>query len=211
VKRREAKSKGEKERYTQLNAEFQRIARRNKNASLSDQCKEIGENNRMRNTRDLFKKIRDTKGTLQAKMGSIKDRNGRDLTEAKDIKKRWQEYTEELYKKDLHDPDNHNGVITHLEPDILESEVKWALESITTNKASGGDGIPVELFQILKDDTVKVLHSICQQIWKTQQWPQDWKRSVFMPILKKGNAKECSNYCTIALISHTSKVMLKIL
>ena len=148
-------------------------------------------------------------------MGSIKDRNGwtgqkwLDLTEAEDIKKKWQEYTEELYKKDLHDPDNHNGVITHLEPDILECEVKWALESITMNKASGGDGIPVELFQILKDDAVNVLHSICQQIWKTQQWPQDWKRSVFIPITKKGNAKECSNYHTIALISHASKVMLK--
>ena len=165
----------------------------------------------MGKTRDLFKKIRDTKGTFHAKMGSIKDRNGMDLTEAEDIKKRWQEYTEELYKKDLHDPDNHDGVITDLEPDILECEVKWALESITTNKASGGDGIPVELFQILKDDAVKVLHSICQQIWKTQQWPQDWKRSVFIPIPKKGNAKECSNYRTIALISHASKVMLKIL
>ena len=134
-----------------------------------------------------------------------------DLTEAGDIKKRWQEYTEELSKKDLHDPDNHDGVITHLEPDILECEVKCALESITMNKASGGDGIPVELFQILKDDAVKVLHSICKQIWETQQWPQDWKRSVFIPIPKKGNAKECSNYCTIALISHDSKVMLKIL
>ena len=131
-------------------------------------------------------------------MGSIKDRNGMDLTEAEDINKRWQEYTEELYKKDLHDPDNHDDVITNLEPGILESEVKWALESITTNKASGGDGIPVELFQILKDDGVKVLHSVCQQIWKTQQWPQDWKRSVFIPIPKKGNAKECSNYHTIA-------------
>ena len=134
-----------------------------------------------------------------------------DLTEAEDIKKRWQEYTEELYKKDLHDQDNHDGMITHLEPDILECEVKWALESITTNKASGGDGISVELFQVLKDDAVKVLHSICQQIWKTQQQPQEWKRSVFIPISKKGNAKECSNYCTIALISHASKVMLKIL
>ena len=151
-------------------------------------------------------------------MSSIKDRNGMDLTEAEDIKKRWQEYTEELYKKDLHNPGNHDGVITHLEPDILECEVKWALESITTNKASGGDRIPVELFQILKDDAVKVLRSICQQIWKTQQWPQekvwketDWKRSVFIPIPKKRNAKECSNYCTIALISHASKVMLKIL
>ena len=134
-----------------------------------------------------------------------------DLTEVEDIKKRWQEYTEELYKKDLHDPDNHNGVITHLEPDILECEIKWALESITAKKASGGDGIPVELFQIRKDDAVKVLHSICQQIWKTQQWPQDWKRSVFIPILKKGNARECSNYRTIALISHASKALLKIL
>ena len=140
----------------------------------------------------------------------MKDRNGMDLTEAEDIKKRRQEYTEELYKKDLRDPDNQDGVITHLESDILECEVKWAL-GITTNKASGGDGIPVELFQILKDDAVKVLHSICQQIWKTQQWPQDWKRSVFIPITKKGNAKECSNYHTIALISHASKVMLKIL
>ena len=144
-------------------------------------------------------------------MGPIKERNGMDLTEAEDIKKRWQEYTEELYKKELHDSENHNGVITHLEPDILECEVKWALGSITMNKASGGDGIPVDLFQILKDDTVKGLHSICQQIWKTQQWPQDWKRSVFIPVPKKGNAKECTNYCKIALITHTSKVMIKIL
>ena len=144
-------------------------------------------------------------------MAKIKDRNSTDLTEAEDIKRRWQEYTEELYKKDLHDPDNQNGVITHLEPDILECEVKWALESITTYKASGCDGIPAELFQILKDDAVKVLHSICQQIWKTQQWPLDWKRSVFIPIPKKGNPKEWSNYRTIALISHTSKVILKIL
>ena len=135
------------------------------------------------------------------------------MTEAEDIKKRWQEYTEELYKIKIHNPDNHDGVITHtqLELDILECEVKWALESITTNKAAGGDGIPVELFQILKDDALKVLHSIGQQIWKTHQWPQDWKMSVFIPIPKKGNAKECSNYCTIALISHASKVMLKIL
>ena len=144
------KSKGEKKRYTHLNAEFQRTARRDKKAFHSDQCKEIEENNRMGKTRDLFKKIRDTKGTFHAKMGSIKDRNGMDLTEAEDIKKRWQEYTEELYKKDLHDPGNHNGVITHLEPDILECEVKWALGSITTNKASGGDRIPAELFQIQK-------------------------------------------------------------
>ena len=147
--------------------------RRDKKAFLSDQCKEIEENNRMEKTRDLFKKIRDTKGTFHAKMGSIKDRNGMDLTEAKDIKKRWQEYAEELYKKDLHDQVNHDGVITHLQPDILECD---ALGSITTNKASGGDRIPVDLFQILKDDAMKMLHSICQQIWKTQQWPQDWKR-----------------------------------
>ena len=156
----------------------------------------------MGKTRDLFKKMRDTKGTFHAKMGTIKDRNGMDLKEAEDIKKRWQEDTEELYKKDLHDPDNHNGVITHLEADILECEVKWALGSITTNKASGGDGIPAELFQILKDDAVKVLHLICQHIWKTQHWSEDWKRSVFIPTQKKGNAKEYSNYCTIALISH---------
>ena len=134
-----------------------------------------------------------------------------DLTEAEDIKKRWQEYTEELYKKDLHDPDIQNGVITHLEPDILECEVKWALGRITKNKGSGGDGIPVELFQILKDDAVKAPHSICQQIWKAQPWPQDWKRSVFIPIAKEGNVKECSSYRTIALISHASKIMLKIL
>ena len=145
-------------------------------------------------TRDLFKKIRDTKVILHVKIDTMKDRNGMDLTEAEDSKKRWQEYTEELYKKDLHDPDNHKGVITHLEPDILKCEVKWALGSITTNKVSGGDGIPVELFQILKD-------AIRQKIWKTQQWPQDRKRSVFIPIPKKTNAKECSNYRTIALIS----------
>ena len=166
VKRREVKGKGEKERYTHLNVEFQRIPRRDKKAFFSDQCKEIKENNRMEKTRDLFNNIRDTKGTFHVKMGSIKD-----LTEAEDIKKRWQEYREELYKKDLNDSDNHDGVITHLEWDILKCEVKLALGSITMNKASGGDAIPVELFQILKDDAVKVLHSICQQIWKAQQWP----------------------------------------
>ena len=158
------KSKGEKERYKHLNAEFQRIARRDKKAFFSDQCKEIEEKNRMGKTRDLFKKIRDTKGKFPAKMGSIKDRNSLDLTEAEDIKKRWQEYAEELYKKDLNDLGNHDGVIIHLEPDILECVVKWALESIAMNKASGGDGIPVELFQILKDDAVNVLHLICQHI-----------------------------------------------
>ena len=136
---------------------------------------------------------------------------GTDLTEAEDIKKRWQEHTVELYKKDLHDPDNHDGVITHLEPDILECEVKWDLGSIITNKGSGGDGIPAKLFQILKNDAVKMLHSVCQQVWKTQQWSQDWKRSIFIPIPKKGNAKECPNYLTLALILHSSRVMLKIL
>ena len=164
VKRREAKNKGEKERYKHLNAEFQRIARRDKKALLSNECNEIEENNRMGKTRDLFKKIRETKGTYHAKMGTIKDRNGMDLREAEDIKKRWQEYMEELYKKDPHDQDNHDGVVTHLEPNILGRQVKRALGSITTNKASGGDGIPAELFQILKDDAVKVLHSIYQQI-----------------------------------------------
>ena len=172
---------------------------------LKDQCKEIEENNRMGKTRDLFKKIRDTKGTFHAKMGTIKGRNGMDLTEAEDIKKRWQEYTEKLYKKELHDPDNHAGVIIHLEPDILECEVKWALGSITTNKASGGDGISIELFQILKDAAVKVLHSICHQIWKIQQWPQDWKRSVFILIPKKGNAK---NVQTTAQL-HSSHMLVK--
>ena len=186
------KGKGEKERYTHLNAEFQRIARRDKKDFLSDQCKETEENNRMGKTRDLFKKIRPTKGIFHAKIGSIKDGNGMDLTEAEDIKLRWQEYTEELYKKDLHDPDNHNGVMTHLEPNILDYEVKWALGSITMNKGSGSDGIPIELFQILKDDAVN-MHSICQQIWKTQQWPQDWKRSVFNPIPKKDKVEENSD------------------
>ena len=188
---------------------LQRIARRDNKAFLSDQYKEIEENNRKRKTRDLFEKIRDTKEIFHAKMGSIKDRNDMEITEAEDIKKRWQEYTEELYKKDLHDPDNHDAVIIHLEPDILECEVKWALRSITMYKASGGDGIPAELFQILKDDAVKVLYSICQQIWKTQQWPQDWKRSIFIPVTKKDNAKKCSNSCTVALISHAIKIMFK--
>ena len=159
----------------------------------------------MGKTRDLFKEIRDAKGIFNAKMGSIKDRNGMDLTKVEDIQRRWREYTEELCKKDLYDPDNHDGMIIHLEPGILECEVKWAIGSITTNKASGGDGIPVELFQILKHDAVKVLHSICQQIWKTQQWPQDWKRSVFTPVPKKGNAKECSSYHQL----HSSHTLVK--
>ena len=204
VKRREVKSKGEKERYKHLNAEFQRIVRRDKKAFLSDQCKEIEENNRMGKTRDLFKKIRDTKGTFQAKMGLIKDRNGMDLTEARDIKKRWQEYTEELYKKDLHDPDKHDGVITHLDPGILEYEVKRALGSITTNKASGGDRIPVELFQILKD-AVKVLHSICQQIWKTQQWPEDRKGQFSFQSQRKAMPKNAQTTAQL----HSSHTLVK--
>ena len=158
----------------------------------------------MGKTRDLFKKIRDTKGTFHAKMSSIKDRNGMDLTEAEDIK-RWQEYIEELYKKDLHDQDNHDGMITDLEPDILECEVKWALESITMNKDSGGDGIPVELFQILKDDAVKVLHSICQQIWKTQQWLHDWKKSVFIPIQRKAMPENAQTTAQL----HSSHTLVK--
>ena len=168
------------------------------------------EKNKIGKTRDLFKKIRDTKGNFHAKMGPIRDRNCMDLTKAEDIKKRWQEY-KELLKKNLNDLDNHDGVISHPETNTLECKVKWALGSITMNKASGGDRISTELFQILKDDSVEVLHSICQQIWKTQQWLQDWKRSVFIPIPKKCNVNECSNYCTIVLLSHASKVMLKIL
>ena len=160
----------------------------------------------MGKSRDLYKKTGDTKGIFHTRMGIIKDKNSKDLTEAEEIKKMWQEYTEELFKRDLNDVDNYTGVVTH-----LECEVKWALGSMTMNKPSGGNGIPVELFQILKDDVVKVLHSICQQIWKTQQWPQDWKRSVFIPIPKKGNTKQCSNYLPIVLTTHASKVMFKIL
>ena len=164
----------------------------------------------MGKTRDLFKEIGDRKGTFHAKMATIKDRNGKNLIQAEEIKKRWQEYTEELYKKGFNNLDNHSGVVTHLETGILECEVRWALGGITMNKASGGDGIPAELFQILKD-AVEVLYSICQQIWKAQPWSQDWERSVFIPIPKKGNAKECSNYRKIALISHASKVLPQIL
>ena len=188
-----------------MNAEFQRIARRDKKAFLSDQCKEIEENNRMGKTRDLFRKIRDTKGIFPEKIDTIKDRSGMDLTDAEDIKKRRQEYTHALYKKDLHDPDNHDGVITHLEPDILECEVKWAIGSITMNKASGGDGIPVELFQILKDNAMKVLHSICQQIWKAQQCPQNWKRSIFIPTPKKSSVKNVQTTTQL----HSSHMLVK--
>ena len=211
MRKEEVKGKGEKERYRHLNAEFQRIVGSEKKTFLTDQCKEIEENNRMGKNRDLFKMIKHAKGTFHAKMGTIKDRNGMDLRETEDIKKMWQEHTEELYKKDLNDLDNHEGVITHLKPDILECEVKWSLESITKNKDGGGDVIPAELFEILKDDTMKVLHLICQQIWKTQQWLQEWKSSVFIPFAKKGNAKHCSNYHKIAISSHASKVMPKIL
>ena len=164
---------------------------------------------KQQNGKDLFKKSGDNKGSFHARMGTIKDRNDKDLTEAEVIKRRWQEYTGKLYRKDLYDPDNHVGVITDLEPDILECNVKWALGSVTMNKASGGDRIPAKLFQIQRDDAVKLLHSIYQKIWKTQQWPQDWKRSVFIPIPKKGNAKECSNLPHN--YTHTSKVVLKIL
>ena len=207
-KRREAKGKEEKERYIHLNAEVQRMVKRDKKAFLRGQCKEIEKNNRIGKTIALFKKIRDTRKHFHAKMGMVKDRNGIELKNTEDIKKRWQEYIEELYKKDLNDPDNHNGVITHLEPAFLEYKVKWTLEASLQKKASGDDAIPVELFQILKDDFVKVLHSICQQILKIYGWPKDWKMSVFIPIPKKDNVKECSNYCTTAL-SHVSKVMRK--
>ena len=202
------KGKGEKEKYTHLNAEFKRRARRDMKAFLSDQCKEIKENNRMgRRSLDLFKKMRDTKTPFHAKMGTIKERNSMDLTKAEYVKKKWQEYTEELYKKHLHDPDKHNGVITHLVPGILECEAKRALGSITTNKASGGDRIPVELFQILKDDAVKVLYSICQQIWKTQQWPQNWKRSVFIPFQSQRKAMPKNAQTTEQL--HSSHMLAK--
>ena len=205
MKRREAKGKGVKERYTHLNAEFQRIARRDKKAFFRDQCKEIEENNRMGKTRDIFKKIRDNKGEFHAQMGTIKDKNGMDLIEAEDIKKRWQEYTEKLYKKDLHNPDNHDGVITHLEPDILECKVKWALGSITMNKASGSDGIPIELFQILKDDAVKVLHPICQQIWKTQQWHRNGKGQFSFQSQRKAMPKNTQTTTQL----HSSHMLVK--
>jgi len=165
------------------------LSRRDQKGFLNEQCKEIEENNRMGKTRDLFKKIRNMKGTFHARMGMIKDKNSKDLTEVAEIKKRWREHTEKLYKKGLHDWDNHDGVVTHLEPDILECEVKWDLGSIITNKARGGDGIPAKLFKILKDDAVKVLHSVRQQIWKTQQWPWDWKRSVFIPVQRRATLK----------------------
>ena len=188
---REAESKGERERYTPLNAEFQRIARRDKKTFFNEQCKKREENNRRVKDRDLFKKIGNIKGKFHPKMGTIKDTNSKDLIEAEVIKKRWQECKEELYKKDLNDLDNHNGVATHQESDILGCKVKRALGSIATNKASGGDEIPAELFKILRYDAIRVLHSMCQQIWKTQQWPQNWKRSVLIPAPPKNSTKEC--------------------
>ena len=199
-----------KEVIHHLDAEFQRIARRGKKAFLTNQCKEIEENNRMGKSKDLFKKIRDTKGKFHAKMGSVKERNGRDLTEAEDIKKRWQEYTGKLYKKDLHDPDSHNGVITHPEPDILECEVKWALGNITMNKASGDVGILVELFQILKDDAESAALNMPANL-ENSAVATGLEKVSFHSNPKEGQCQRSSNYCTIALISHTSKVMLKIL
>ena len=198
-KRREVKAKEKRNDISISVPSSKELARRDKKAFLSDQCKEI-ENNRMGKTRDPFKKIRDSKGTFHANIGLIKDRNGMELTEAKDIKRGGKNTQKNCTRKIFMTQINHNGVITHLEPDILECEVKWAVGSIITKKASGGDGIPVELLPVLKDDALKVLHSICQQLWKTQQWPQDWKRSVFNPISKKGNGKECSNYLTITVI-----------
>ena len=194
-----------KERYSHLNAEFQRIVRKDKKVFLSDQCKETEENNRLGKTRDLFKKISDIKGKFQAKMGSIKGRNGMDLTKAKDIKRRWQEYTEELYKKDLHDPDNHDGVITHLEPDILECEVKWALESITVNKASGCDGIPAELFQILKDDAVKVLHQYVSKFGKLSSGHRTGKGQFSFQSLRKEILKNAQTTAQL----HSSHMLVK--
>ena len=202
---KDTKDKGEKQRYTHLKAVYQRIARKDKKVFLSDQCKEIEENSRMGKTRDLFKKIRNTKGTFHAKMVIIKDKNGMDLTEAEDIKKRWQEYNEELYKKDLHDPDIHDGVITHLEPDILEWEVKWALGNITTNKASGGDAILIELFQILKDDAMKVLNSICQPIWKIQQCQRTEKGQFSFQSQRKAMPRNAQT--TVQL--HSSHMLVK--
>ncbi|CAM4842093.1 unnamed protein product [Rotaria magnacalcarata] len=209
--RRNAKGSEDKERFSRLNAEFQRRARRDREKHINDQCQQIEDNNRKGKTRDLFKKIDEIKRTFHAKIGTIKDKQGRDLMEKEDIKKRWRKYTEELYKKDTQSIDVNDGSTIELKPDILESEIKWALECIANNKAPSIDEIPAELFKILGDDAVKILLAICQQIWKTQQWPKDWKRSIYIPIPKKGSAKECSNYWTIALISHASKIMLKIL
>ena len=201
----------EMERHIQQNAEFQRITQRDKKGFFNEQCIKIEENNRRGKTRDLFRKVRNIKGIFCPKMGTIKDRSGRDLVDREEIKKRWKEYTKNCTKKYLNELDNYDGVVNHPEPDILECEMKWTLGSTAVNKASGHDEIPVELFKTLKDDAIKVLHSICQQIWKTQQWPQDWKRSILIPIPKKGSTKEFLNNWTIALIIHASTVILKIL
>ena len=207
---REAKSKRERERYIQLNAEFQRTARRDKKAFFIEQCLIIEENNKRKKTRDLFRKIGNIEGAFCPKMCTIRDKNGRDLVDVEKIKKRWNEYTE-LCRKDLGEPYYYYAVVSHPEPDILGCEVKWALRSAALNKARGCDEIPGELFKSLKEDAIKVLHSLCQQIWKTQHLPQDWTRSILIPIPKKGNTKERANHQTIALIPHAIKVMLKIL
>lgn len=210
-RRRNAKGNGDKQEFSRLNGELQKMARRDKDKSMNDQCQEIEDDDRKEKTRDLFKKINQIKSTFYANAGTVKDKQGKDLTEKNYIKKRWSEYTEELYKNDTKTTNGFDDLITELEPDILDSEVKWALQNIGTNKAAGVDGIPIELFSILQDDAVNVLLAVCQQVWKTQQWPKDWRRSIYVSIPQKGNAKECSNYRTIALISHASKAMLKIL
>ena len=204
------KSKGERERYIQLNAGFQRTARRDKKAFFNEQCVKLEGIHRRGKTRNLFRKIGAIKGIYCPKMGTIKDVNCRNLVDTEKIKKRWKEYTKELYKKDPNKPDCYDGVVSHPEPDSLEIKVKWALGSTAVNKASGCNGIPVELFKILKDDAIKVLYPISQHIWKTQPWPQDWKRSIFIPVPKKGSTKECASHQTITLLSHASKVMLKL-
>ena len=201
---REAKSKGEREKYLQLNAEFQNLAIRDTKAFFNEQCLIIEENNKRGKTRDLFRKTGNIKGTFHSTMGTIKDKNGRDLVGAEEIKKRWKECTENCIKKDLNEPDYYDGTVSHSELDILECKAKWALRSTAVNTASGCDEIPAELFRSLKKDAIKVLHSLCQQIWKTQQWPQDCKRSILMPIPKNGSTKECANHQTIALISQAS-------
>ena len=207
------KRKGERERYIQLNIDFQNTAQREKKDFFNEQCIKLEENNIRGKTRDLFRKSGDIKGTFCPKIGTIKDKMGRYLVDTEEIKKRWKEYIEELYKKHLYEPDYHNDMGSHPEADILESEVKWALESTSVNKASGCNGIPVEQLKkkTLKYDATKMLYIICQQIWKTQQWPQDWKRLILIPVPKKGSTKECANHQKIALIPHTSTVMLKIL
>ena len=209
--RRKAKDNGDEIKFYQLNAKFQKMARRDKEKYMKEQCREIEENNRKGRTRNLFKKIGEIKGKFQAKWNIIRDKHGKDLTEKEDIKKQWYEHTEELYKKDSSITDTFEGMTTELEPDILESEVKWALENTAGNKASGVDDISIELLKVLQDDAVKVMLALCQQIWKTQQWPKDWKRTIYIPIPKKGSAKDCSDYRTIALIPHASKIILKIL